>query len=367
MLITMLATTVAIAVVGSAPGIAMPTEARTAPVIIDHVHALYLTSGIAAGDRFSAYLDQIGTTQVNALIIDLKDANGRLAFRPDAPTLVALAPARPTIPDLRDRVAQIHAHAGIAIARIPVFQDSWFAERTPEEAIRLPTGALWRDHLGQAWLDPASRRVWTYAADLAREAAAWGFDEVNFDYIRFPSDGALDRAVYPRWDRKQSRRSVVTAFAKAMDTEIRTRGIRTSADVFGLVFWAKNDLGIGQYLEDLAPHFDVLAPMVYPSHYGRGFQGYANPATEPYAVISETLRRGQERLLRISAKERPVVRPWLQDFRMGAVYDAPMIREEMRAARERGSSGWMLWNPLGRYTEGSLKKEQKQQEKMSTK
>ncbi|MBI2482699.1 hypothetical protein HYV74_00810 [Candidatus Uhrbacteria bacterium] len=344
----------ALAVTGEVPMPVRIPGGIASPVIVDHVRAVYLTSGAAGSDQFPRYLALLRTTTINALVVDVKDANGRLAFRPESPSLSALAPAHPTISNLRDRVADIHANGGLAIARIPVFQDSWFAEQTPTEAIRSTSGALWRDHIGQAWLDPASERVWNYAIDLAREAAAFGFDEVNFDYIRFPSDGTLARATYPRWNRKTPRRAVIAAFARAVDQGVRAQGIRTSADLFGLVFWAKNDLGIGQYLEDLAPHFDVLAPMVYPSHYGKGFLGFANPAVEPFAVISETLQKGRQRLQRLPKNDQPAVRPWLQDFRMGAPYDAAMIREEMRAAADQGSVGWMLWNPLSRYTDGAI-------------
>lgn len=345
------------AIVGTS--IASPEEALLAPppVAIEPIRALYLTSGIAASKRFEHFLGLLETTEVNALVIDLKDANGRLAFRPNSEKLKALTPKHPTLTDLPDRVARIHERSGYAIARYPVFQDTWFAERAPKEALKNAEGKIWRDGIGGAWLDPTSRRTWEYAVDLAREATALGFDEVNLDYIRFPSDGpGFTRIRYPYWNGKTTKRTIIQSFAEYFDAEVRMSGIRTSADLFGLVFWAKGDLGIGQQLEDLAPHFDVLAPMVYPSHYRRGFLGKANPARFPYEVIRATLDRGRERLEKLPADVRPTVRPWLQNFNLGAPYGAREVQREQQASADAETAGWMLWNPRGRYSEGALRK-----------
>lgn len=336
---------------------AQPAAPFEPPVAIEPVRALYLTSGIAASDRFDYLLHLLETTTVNALVIDLKDADGRLAFTPMTEPLRAIAPKRVTIQDISKRVASIHERGGLAIARIAVFQDSWYAERNPSEALQLPGGKIWRDRLGYAWLDPASRQVTQYAIDLSHEAAAMGFDEVNFDYIRFPSEGPRFHEIrYPRWDGKRLKREVLHSFARVLEDGVRKRGIRTSADLFGQVLWNRDDLGIGQQLELLAPHFDVIAPMVYPSHYRSGFLGKTNPARYPYEVIAATLRRGMERLAKLPQEQRPAIRPWLQDFNLGAPYGQREVRLEQRASDEAGAMGWMLWNPRGRYSEGALRK-----------
>jgi len=339
-----------------APTVPMRPSGPSVLVSIEPVRALYLTSGIAASERFDHFLDLLETTAVNALVIDLKDANGRLAFRPVTEAIRRIAPQRVTIRDLPERVDAIHRRGGLAIARIAVFQDSWYAEAHRAEALQLPGGAVWHDRLGYAWLDPASPSVTQYAIDLAHEAAAIGFDEVNFDYIRFPSEGPRFREIrYPRWNGKQKKHEVIRAFARALDAEVRGRGIRISADVFGQVLWNRDDLGIGQQFEALAPSFDVIAPMVYPSHYRSGFLGKANPAAHPYEIILATLQRGGERLAALPVEERPAIRPWLQDFNIGATYGTREVVLQQRAGEDSGAIGWMLWNPRGRYSEGALR------------
>lgn len=322
-------------------------------VAVEPVRAVYLSSRVAASGRFQDFIALLRTTEVNALVIDLKDADGRIAFRPVTEPIRALAPSRVTIRDLPRRIDAIHAAGGLAIARLVVFQDTWFAEAHPAEALQHTDGRLWRDRIGYAWLDAASPAVWRYAADLAHEAATLGFDEVNFDYIRFPSDGALGSIVFPHWDRTTPRTEIVRRFAEFTDREVRQRGIRTSADIFGLSFYVGDGMGIGQHLETLASYFDVLAPMVYPSHYADGFEGFANPADHPYEVISRTLEKGIPRLAALPPEKRPAVRPWLQDFNLGAVYDTTMVQAQQRAVAEHGGSGWMLWNPRGRYHVGA--------------
>ncbi|MFH1098417.1 MAG: putative glycoside hydrolase [Candidatus Uhrbacteria bacterium] len=331
-------------------GVAMRPSVR-----VDEVRAVYLTSGVAAGSRFDEFLHLIGTTEVNAFVIDLKDANGRIAFRPITESIRALAPTRVTIRDLPRRIDAIHARGGLAIARLPVFQDTWYAEQSQTEAIKQSGGTLWRDGIGGVWLDPASEQTWLYAANLAQEAAAIGFDEVNIDYVRFPSDGpGFSEIEYPYWDGKEPKREVVRRFLEFFDREVRGRGIAVSADIFGLVAWAAGDLGIGQHLETIAPYVDVLAPMVYPSHYRLGFLGKKNPAEFPYEVIRATLDRGHERLAALPEGVRPSVRPWLQDFQLGAPYGEREVRLEQEAGKDAGSSGWMLWNPRGNYTLAAL-------------
>jgi hypothetical protein len=326
--------------------------AASARAQVENVRAVYLTSGITRSSRFDRFLDLIEETEVNALVIDLKDPDGRLSFRPVTDALRPFTPDRYTIKDLPRRVERIHERGGLAIARIAVFADNWYAERHPSEALKFSSGALWRDGLGGAWLDAASRDTWQYAADLGHEAAALGFDEVNYDYIRFPSDGALRQIVYPHWDKTTPRVRVIQEFAQFIDAEVRQKGIRTSADVFGLSYFAADGMGIGQQLEYIAPYFDVLAPMVYPSHYASGFRGYENPADYPYEVIRATLDAGIPRILRsvVDESDAAVTRPWLQDFDIGAIYDAPMLRKQIAAAEDSGGSGWMMWNPIGNYS-----------------
>ena len=198
---------------------------------------------------------------------------------------------------------------------------------------------------------------------MAREALERGFDEINFDYIRFPSDGDLDDAVFPSWDEAVPQREIIASFWRFLRSELP--GARISADVFGLTTVARDDLGIGQQFEDTLPSFDAVAPMVYPSHYYTGSFGYAKPAQHPYEVVYESAASALERMSAFRAATttpplRATLRPWLQDFDLGATYTADMVRAQINAVSDAASttpellSGWMLWDPENRYTEEAL-------------
>ncbi|MGH9200732.1 MAG: putative glycoside hydrolase, partial [Vicinamibacterales bacterium] len=213
-----------------------------------------------------------------------------------------------------------------------------------------------------------------YTVEIAREAATAGADELNFDYIRFPSDGRTVDLVYPVFDdRTQSRRQVIQNFFAYLTTQLRPTGAVLSADVFGLVTVRPDDMGIGQILEDALLHFDVVAPMVYPSHYGRGFMGFRNPAAHPYEVVQYSLAKAAERRFRLAetlATLSPgdhvpdpgariaVIRPWLQAFDLGAPYPPSAIRTQMQATSDAGFNlGWLLWSPSNKYAAASFLKD----------
>jgi hypothetical protein len=246
-----------------------------------------------------------------------------------------------------------------------VFQDPWLVAKKPGYAVQRKGGGVWRDRRGTPWVDPAERDVWKYDAAIAREAYASGFDEVQFDYIRFVSDGDLRAVAYPAYDGKTPKAEVIAAFFSYLDTELRAKhGIPISADLFGLVMdQHETDLGIGQRLEPAARHFDFVSPMVYPSHYAKGYQGFANPAAHPYDVARHSLVAGWPVLEKLEAEDAALkeknpglslrvatIRPWLQDFDLGAHYTAEMVKDQMKAAVEAKASGWLFWNAKNVYT-----------------
>ena len=211
---------------------------------------------------------------------------------------------------------------------------------------------------GLAWVDPASQEVWDYNLEIAKEAIKVGFDEINFDYIRFPSDGNTANIVYPFWDGKTLKKEIMKRFFEYINQRLEPLGTPISADLFGLTMSSTNDLGIGQWLENSAPYFDYVCPMVYPSHYPNGFMGFGNPAQHPYEIISTELIKGNERLASLSALNPDLklakIRPWLQDFDMGAIYDGEMIRLQKKATEDGNGFGWLLWNPKNIYTDDGL-------------
>ena len=227
-----------------------------------------------------------------------------------------------------------------------MFQDPYLAEHRPDIALASVNGGLWRDRKGLAWVDPTEQLVWKYNLDLAEAAVGLGFDEINFDYIRFPSDGDVSKIIYADLDKVGGKNSVMGRFYRYVDFRMRFLPALTSADVFGMVLWRTDGLNIGQRLQDAAPHFDYIAPMVYPSHYPTGFEGYDNPAEHPYEIVYKSLVRAGKGL----KDGRAELRPWIQDFDLGADYTPQMIRQEIQASYDAGANSWCVWNASNRYT-----------------
>lgn len=356
-------------------------EKKPAPFVATHMptpeplRAIYITSWVAGTKDWRASLVKlIEETELNAVVIDIKDYSGRIAFSVSDPILLRYGAAENRIPDIRNFLRDLHERGIYAIGRITVFQDPHLAAREPRWAVKKEsaTSTLWADYKGLSYIDPGMHEAWEYITALARESFEAGFDELNFDYIRFPSDGNMRDIYYPA---SELRVNADPLLGKAImlreffahlhavladpDTypsnELRDRRITPalSADLFGMTMTNKDDLNIGQILEYVEPYFDYISPMVYPSHYPRGFNGYQKPATVPYEIVRFSLDRGVTRL--IAASSSPAkLRPWLQDFDLGAVYDADMVRAQIKATYDAGLTSWMLWDPANTYTRGAL-------------
>lgn len=326
---------------------------KTPPV----VKGIYLSSW-TSGDqnRRKELVGLIDRTELNAVVIDLKTYEGTVSY----PNEVELARRHNLqsgiIPDLPEFVAELHGHNIWVIARLPVFQDTVLAEARPDLAVASKrTGKIWRDRKGLAWVDPSSKEVWKYTSDLAQEALRLGFDEVQFDYIRFPSDGNITDIQYPFSNQEQPKHEIIRSFFSYLRKTLDPQPI-LSADLFGLtmVQITDDDLGIGQRLEDTIPYFDYISPMVYPSHYQPGFEGFKKPVEKPYEVVSISLKTGAPLFEGTEAK----IRPWLQDFSLGTEYTADMVRAQIRATEELKDQfrieGWLLWNAQNNYTQEAL-------------
>jgi len=223
----------------------------------------------------------------------------------------------------------------------------------PDVVLHNKQGGLWRNNRGWYWVDPASKKAWEYNLSVVKQAIDYGFDEINFDYIRFPSDGTLSTIVYPFWDSVASKSAVMTEFFKYMDEGVREYNPDTmlSIDIFGYVFLS-DDINIGQNLAMMLPYFDFVCPMVYPSHYYAGNFGFVNPAEHPYEVIQKTFEKQKKFLEEQGAVLK--VRPWLQAFDMGATYDGRMVGLEKKATYDFGPQGWLLWNARNTYSKSIL-------------
>lgn len=324
------------------------------------VKGIYVTGWVAGGrERMRQLIDLLDRTELNTVVLDIKDYSGYLSYRTGDSVLQEVgAESEPRISNPSALIKDLHDRGIYVIGRITVFQDSVLAKAHPDWALMTEDGEAWRDRRGLMWMDPAAREVWDYNVRIAKDAFARGFDEINFDYIRFPSDGDLSAVRYPRWDGASTRQEVIASFFRYLREELGDQPI--SGNLFGLAAIADDDLGIGQVIEDAYPYFDHVMPMVYPSHYASGFLGYPNPADYPYEVISDSLARavGKWRAQASSTSPGPVakLRPWLQAFDLGAKYDSAMVARQIQAAEEvleRANSdlysGWVLWDPSNIY------------------
>ena len=321
--------------------------------------AIYMTACVAATPSWRGELKKfIEETELNAIIIDIKDYTGTVSFENDFPKLPEQKGC--VVSDLKEFIAELHQSDVYVIGRISVFQDLSYTKLFPELAVKSKkSGGIWKDHKGISFIDVGAKPYWDYIIDISRASYALGFDEINYDYIRYPSDGDMQDAHYGWTVGTSTKPEMLESFFSYLHEKTRDIGAVTSADLFGMTTSVSSDMGIGQVLERALPYFDYIAPMVYPSHYPKGWNGFQNPAAEPYQVIKIAMGDGvkREEAFNISnglATSTPSkLRPWLQDFNLGATYDAAMVRDQMRGSAEVGLDSWMMWSAANKYTAGA--------------
>ncbi|HJR64456.1 MAG TPA: putative glycoside hydrolase, partial [Gemmatimonadaceae bacterium] len=321
------------------------------------LRGLYVNRWAALGQKMWQLIDVAKRTEINALVIDVKDDRGLVLYRsrvPLAREIGADTTMTMRVTRLRAVLDTMRAHGIYPIARIVVAKDPLLAEKKREWAIRRRSdGGIWLDKNGKPWLDPHQNGPWQYAADLACEAVELGFSEVQFDYVRFPDEKRLVReAVFPLANGRQ-RATVIREQLVALRTRLRPLGVPVTADVFGLTTSDTTDMGIGQRWEQLVDAVDVVLPMTYPSHYARGSYRLSNPNARPYEVIDNALKDAKRRSAGIAGAAKVI--PWYQDFTLGAPrYGVTQVRAQIEAGYDNGVQDWILWNPGSRYTLGAL-------------
>lgn len=351
--------------------IVTPPEPK--PKVISHIQtpevvkAIYMSSWAGGSTSFrNKIIALIDEKEINAVVLDVKDYTGRIAFKVNDPVLVATGAVENRIRDIDALVEELHQKNIYIIGRVAVFQDEYYVEKHPDEAVKKKsdTAKNWTDNKGIHWVDAGSQNAWEYNAAIAKEAYSRGFDEINFDYIRFPADGNMKDIYFPISEGK-SKSDVVTSFYAFLDTTFHPLDIPISGDIFGMTTINTDDLGIGQLLESALLHFDYVAPMVYPSHYYKGFNGYADVNAHAYDVVKYSLDRAVVRVnalmvdptvpaeskARISVAQ---LRPWLQDFDYPVHYTAQMVQDQIKASVDAGVASWMLWDPANTYTASAL-------------
>lgn len=364
----------------------------------DPVEAIYMTACVAGTPSLRDKLVKlIEDTEINSVIIDVKDYSGTLSFSPESDEWKsAWENSKCGAPDMREFVADLHQKGIYAIARITVFQDPHYTALHPELAVKKSDGvSVWKDNKGLSFIDVGARPYWDHVVLLARDTYNLGFDEINFDYVRYPSDGPMTdisftlSKPYPGDNSKQANleeffkylngklddESLFSKYSH-QNTGRETATPWTSVDLFGMTTTNYDDLSIGQVQERAAPYFDFIAPMVYPSHYPKNVFGYNNPNHYPYEIVYHAMKTGVDRMISSttslhgfthtligssspSVYSKPVytadkLRTWIQDFDYGGDYDVAEVKAEIKASRDAGVKSFMIWAPSNVYTRGAL-------------
>lgn len=344
--------------------------------------AVYLSSWVASSPKpFAHVMDLVTSTEINAVVLDIKDATGKISFLVDDPTISSTGSPDNRIKNIKEFIEALHAKNIYVIGRISTFQDPYLARAKPEWALKKKSdGTVWKDRKGLPFLDPANPDAVNYLIALGKASYDLGFDEINYDYIRYPSDGNIKDIDY-KLSAGKTRADNITAFAQQLHDELKKEpGIKISADVFGLTTTETTDMGIGQVFDRMLPYFDYIAPMIYPSHYAKGEYGIKVPAEQPYETIMKALAGAKRKTRALATTHTTVpsgtstvttttvdevqaaalyakVRPWLQDFTLGKTkYDVTRVVAQIKAAHDSGIDSWMMWDPNNRYTTDAYQK-----------
>jgi hypothetical protein len=334
-----------------AAGIPASIAALRDPAKSPAIRALYVNRFAAQSSKRMRWLIGVAdSTEINALVIDMKDEFG-LNYPSANPAFARNAGSgNGMVRNPRALVDSLHAHGILAIARIVVFKDPVTAKVNPAWTIRQPNGEPWRDHKGFTWVNPYHHELWNYNIGVAEELVALGFDEIQWDYIRFPEPFAsLPKQVFPGAD-GMSKPDALAAYLKEARERLHKVGVRSTADIFGLVTTVRGPLEVGQEWEKVAPVTDVLLPMVYPSHYPRGSLGVARPNAQPYDIVYKAIVGTKARNQKVGVTAAEHVRPWLQAFSLGKPdYGAAEVTAQKKAVYDAGWDGWVLWHPGSKY------------------
>ena len=337
------------------------------------VRGIYISGYMAGSEGMEAILDKIKGTEINTVVIDVKNDDGRITFAMDgAPTVQEIGAEDRCIKDMDALMKELKSRGLYTIARVVAFRDPYLAEKKPEWGLKNQDGSLHRDNKGLPWVNPYRQEVWDYLVEVGTQASVAGFDEVQFDYIRFATDSSMNQVVFDEKDtRGRSKTDVITEFIEYAYKKLSAHDIYVSADVFGTIIGSNVDAQrVGQVYYDMAEHLDYICPMIYPSHYSDGNFDIDHPDTEPYNTVLAALELSKKELLenRKEGRKQAVVRPWLQDFTASYLdhyipYGPKEVRAQIQAVYDAGYDEWILWSASNRYTwEGLLTKEEGEKE-----
>lgn len=315
----------------------------------DKVRAIYMSSWVGSNKKIrSNLIDFIDTSRANAIVLDIKDYSGLIAFHIDNDLLYKYKTDGNRISDIDNLIKELHDRNIYVIGRITVFQDPLLAKSKPEFAFkRKDNGLVWKDKKGLAFINPQKEEAWEYFAVIAEESYKIGFDEINFDYIRYPSDGDISNLNYEL--NGKTKLEVMKNFYEFLDERLRTQDIPISADLFGFTTSRNGGLTIGQNLNDALLYFDAVAPMVYPSHYPNNYLGFSNPAEHPYDIVFHEMSSAKNKADALGLPNTSL-RTWIQDFDLGANYGIKEVQDEIKASYNAGVLSYMAWDSSNMYT-----------------
>jgi len=325
------------------------------------VKGIYVTASSAGSRKINNLITLAGSTEVNAFVIDVKGDNGRISYKMNNAMVKQIGANTNTISDIKVLTRKLKSKNIYLIARVVAFKDPYLAEQRHDLAINNKDGSLYRDNNKQCWVNPYNKEVWNYLVGVATQAAKDGFDEIQFDYIRFSTGEGIKKADFGEEEIKKSKEQIITEFTKYAYNKLHPLGVYVSADVYGTIINSKVDSKIvGQNYQKMAQYLDYICPMIYPSHFGEGNYGIQYPDTEPYSLIYKVLMKSEEKLEQLPKKtHKAIVRPWLQDFTASWVphhieYGGTEVRAQIKGVYAAGYGQWLLWNSGCSYSESGL-------------
>ena len=316
-----------------------------------YVRGVHLSAWAAGSKKLRGNINKLlQKTELNTVVIALKEYEGEVYIEGYKGQQEYGTYTR-AIPDLEDYLKYLNGKGIYTIARLVVFKDNAIVKKKPEWAVKTKAGAVWKDHAGFSWADPYNKEVWEYNIGIAERAVDAGFDEIQFDYTRFPSDGNMKDCVYTQKNSSSpaTQAEEITAFLHEAYSRLKPLGVNVSVDVFGLTTTSTDDMGIGQKIVGMAKEIDFISPMVYPSHYAKEEYGIPDPDADPYKTVYTSINTAVKRI----PSEK--LRPYLQDFSIQHHYGAKEVRKQIQAVYDNGIGDWILWDPKCVYTASALK------------
>lgn len=316
------------------------------------VKGIYISGPKAGSSGMDDLIALVEETQLNAMVIDVKNDAGEITYKMNSDTVKQIGASKNYISDMPKLIETLKGKGIYLIARIVSFKDPLLAEKKPELALKKEDGSIFRDKKGLAWVNPYKKEVWDYLLEVSKEAVNLGFDEIQYDYIRFSTDSGMKEVVFSE-DLDRTKEEVITEFVKYMNENLTNLGVYISADVYGVVISSEMDQKIvGQDYKEMAENLDYICPMIYPSHYSNGSFGVDYPDLDPYTIVKEALSQS---VVVLEDTKAATVRPWLQDFTATWLsnhkkYAKEEIQTQIKAVEDAGYEEWILWNGSNRYT-----------------